>query len=40
MSYSSSLKDQEWEILDPVLKQALPRKRTIGVCACCRALGN
>ena len=29
MPYSSSLKDREWELLEPVLKQALPsRKKT------------
>jgi hypothetical protein len=24
MTYSSSLKDREWEVLEPVLQQALP----------------
>jgi transposase len=27
MPYSSSLKDREWEILEPVLHQALPPKK-------------
>jgi transposase len=27
MTYSSSLKDREWEVLEPVLKQALPPKQ-------------
>lgn len=27
MTYSSSLKDREWEVLEPILKQALPPKK-------------
>jgi transposase len=27
MSYSSSLSDQEWEILEPLLSQILPQKK-------------
>jgi transposase len=27
MAYSSSLKDQEWAVLEPVLQQALPPKK-------------
>lgn len=27
MTYSSSLKDREWEVLEPVLKQSLPPKK-------------
>jgi transposase len=28
MTYSSSLKDREWEVLEPILMQALPARKT------------